>query len=535
MIAGDLLVREAEALIASGQVATALSLIRRRGTITHAAGLSPAARDSVVTALSHAGAVRDAVDVLAAAAAEDQSAVPALAAMIVHHRFWQPALPALAALAERHPDDEPLNGLLVFALIETGAFAAAAAAREAFTARRRARLIAQLPDETPADRALTAWMLLKTGDSVGVRRLIAEHAIPAPAELDLDCDVASGLSSPGEARTPVLAGPRRPLVLAMTVRDEVDILEANLDWHFAHGIDAAIVTDNGSVDGTRALLDRLATRLPLIVIDEPVQDMDQSKWSTRMVWLAREAFDADWVLLGDADEFFHPAGGSFAAAIAAATSGWFSDANVLVLQCHLMLIDADIGVAGTPPFHAAQHCLVNPLPRWDHAYVSAGYNLLSVMTQIQKVWVRAASLPIVLPGNHLAIARTAKLAPAPEIGCLHFSYRDFARWQAKQNRFVDGFARNTAPIDQSSVTYWAQNQSLWADTRGAEAIYRRLQFGTPFHRWLAETGRIIPQSAVSDFIASGVKPAPGPLSAAEIAHCRAVLAGLDQRLPRCLR
>ena len=40
------------------------------------------------------------------------------------------------------------------------------------------------------------------------------------------------------------------LVMTLLVRDEEDILDANLRFHLDRGVDLVLVTDNGSVDGT---------------------------------------------------------------------------------------------------------------------------------------------------------------------------------------------------------------------------------------------------------------------------------------------
>jgi hypothetical protein len=45
------------------------------------------------------------------------------------------------------------------------------------------------------------------------------------------------------------------LVLTLLVRDEEDILEANLEFHFAHGVDFVIVTDHRSSDATPSILE----------------------------------------------------------------------------------------------------------------------------------------------------------------------------------------------------------------------------------------------------------------------------------------
>ena len=47
---------------------------------------------------------------------------------------------------------------------------------------------------------------------------------------------------------------RMTLVTTLVVRDEEDILEANLEYHFAQGVDLAIVTDHGSRDATPEIL-----------------------------------------------------------------------------------------------------------------------------------------------------------------------------------------------------------------------------------------------------------------------------------------
>lgn len=93
------------------------------------------------------------------------------------------------------------------------------------------------------------------------------------------------------------------LVATLLVRDEIDVLAANLEHHFAAGVDAFVVTDNGSVDGTRELLADYADRAPVTVIDEPAHTYRQSEWVTRMARYATEKLSADWLVNLDADEF----------------------------------------------------------------------------------------------------------------------------------------------------------------------------------------------------------------------------------------
>ncbi len=101
------------------------------------------------------------------------------------------------------------------------------------------------------------------------------------------------------------------LAMAMKVRDEADIIELNLRYHAAQGVDEFIVTDNGSTDGTLEILERWRDEGRLRLISEPSADAfrDQGHWwVTRMGRMGAEV-GADWVLHADADEFWWPAGG----------------------------------------------------------------------------------------------------------------------------------------------------------------------------------------------------------------------------------
>ncbi len=94
--------------------------------------------------------------------------------------------------------------------------------------------------------------------------------------------------------------------MTLLVRNEDDILEANLDYHFARGVDFVIATDNSSEDATPDILERYVKRGLVHVIHEPSDDYSQRQWVTRMARMASTDFDADWVINNDADEFWWP-------------------------------------------------------------------------------------------------------------------------------------------------------------------------------------------------------------------------------------
>lgn len=107
------------------------------------------------------------------------------------------------------------------------------------------------------------------------------------------------------------------LVMTLLVRDEADVVDAQIAFHLHAGVDFVVATDNRSEDGTAEILERYRREGHLHLIREPGDDLRQSEWVTRMAQLAATEFAADWVLNTDADEFWWPRGGDFHALFAA--------------------------------------------------------------------------------------------------------------------------------------------------------------------------------------------------------------------------
>jgi Glycosyl transferase family 2 len=99
------------------------------------------------------------------------------------------------------------------------------------------------------------------------------------------------------------------LVETLVVRDEADIVDAQIAYHLNAGVDFVIASDHESRDGTTEILEAYARRGYLRRI--PVSgEVRESEWRTTMARLAATDHGAEWVINTDADEFWMPRDGT---------------------------------------------------------------------------------------------------------------------------------------------------------------------------------------------------------------------------------
>ena len=106
------------------------------------------------------------------------------------------------------------------------------------------------------------------------------------------------------------------IVMTLLVRDEEDILDHNLRYHLAQGVDFFIVMDHMSTDGTPEILDAYQRAGVAEVIPQKHAGYLQGQWVTSMASRAAVHHGADWVINNDADEFWWPLHGDLRSTLA---------------------------------------------------------------------------------------------------------------------------------------------------------------------------------------------------------------------------
>ncbi len=96
----------------------------------------------------------------------------------------------------------------------------------------------------------------------------------------------------------------------MMVRDEDDVIEKNIRFHSAMGVEKFFVVNNASTDDTGDILSELSKVFDITVIYEPDETgYMQKEWMTKLIGYARKN-GCDWIINNDADEFWLPDNGT---------------------------------------------------------------------------------------------------------------------------------------------------------------------------------------------------------------------------------
>lgn len=233
------------------------------------------------------------------------------------------------------------------------------------------------------------------------------------------------------------------LAMALLVRDEADIVAQNIRFHLAQGVDRIIVTDNGSIDGTRDILADFERQDVLKLIDEPGRDYSQWRWMTRMAHIARDDMGADWLLPNDADEFWWNGGKSLKDAITKETEG----SNVSIMKCQRlnMFYGRDCpsntlwnrGIIFRHSSPVPPECLRDFMndPR-NHPHFFS-YRLPG------KVLLRSRGLKTIHQGNHGADYDIDVSQTDTAIRIYHFPVRSLNQFASKSCNGGSAYARNT--------------------------------------------------------------------------------------------
>jgi hypothetical protein len=204
------------------------------------------------------------------------------------------------------------------------------------------------------------------------------------------------------------------LVMTVVARNEADVLDAQLRFHLAAGVDHVFAVDHGSTDGTGEILESFARQGVLELVRED-GDFHQGRWVSEFARRAASELGADWVIHPDADEFWWPRGGDLKDALAAIPDR----IGVVYGYCSTFL-----PAVGEGPFAERMTARLAPAGPLNDPATSFRPWL--------KVAHRARPDVVVALGNHALLAGDLEpLRAWYPIEILHFNVRTFEQFERK--------------------------------------------------------------------------------------------------------
>lgn len=242
------------------------------------------------------------------------------------------------------------------------------------------------------------------------------------------------------------------LAMSILVRDEIDLIRENILFHIAQGIEHFVVTDNGSVDGTREVLEDLSTTCNLHIIDEKKHTIDQDIWVTKMADWLRTNTDCTWVINNDADEFWRAADSSLPNALECELTRTSSN-NIGVLYC-----DRYNYLPSTAAVKNANYRFYDNVYRVVEDKDSgspASVNNVLITRQEHKVITKLDGLRLVTMGNHGA-DHNLESTKSTTIQIAHYPLRSYQQFEKKVNNHGASVSNNTrfGPGINWHLRYW---------------------------------------------------------------------------------
>src|ERR1700694_2187860 len=248
--------------------------------------------------------------------------------------------------------------------------------------------------------------------------------------------------------------PADKIILVASAYDQADILRDHIEWHLHLGVDLVLVQDCGSTDGSQSVLDDLSGDERVRWFTLPERNMEKYASDVVLATMARDRYDAEWIIQCDPDEFLCAEGADLRTTLRDAKK---SDVTVLNVPCFNMT-----GPLPEPGQRAAETLTLRidrPVQETQAERLSGQLPVPYILIRHPpKTIVRAGAFVEYGPGTHDAKSAWGERGELAGLHFQHYPIRGFDKLEKKVRNTAAWLADN--PQLQSSPE-WGWHWRRW--------------------------------------------------------------------------
>lgn len=223
------------------------------------------------------------------------------------------------------------------------------------------------------------------------------------------------------------------LFMTLVVRDEEEIIEKNIRFHKAMGVDGFIVTNHRSKDKTGKILEKLQQEgIVLKILYKDTPNHQHHIWVNEMIKLAKYKYGADWVINADADEFYYSKDLNLKKSIYK-----YSQAGINALWIDsTMVFPSDVEEFWENKYWVTK-CLQDfEIEKFN--ILNEGKNkVFCTKVLCPKIIHSTKGFISATDGNHCVKLKKLKQVPCSEVTLYHYHIRNYKGFEGKVKRWAD--------------------------------------------------------------------------------------------------
>lgn len=280
------------------------------------------------------------------------------------------------------------------------------------------------------------------------------------------------------------------LIMTLMVKDEEEIIEKNIRFHHAMGVDGFIVTSHNSTDNTNPILEKLKKEgLVLEIIKKSTPEYDQKNWVWDMIDIAHKKYHADWIINADADEFYYSKSLNLKKSIHDGSDG---KANVLWVDSLFLYPD------DRDDFLTCPYFITRPFQKFEAENLGIAQNPDYAMfigsQNCTKVIHSAKGNPHPCEGNHICDIKNKVCIQSADINLYHYHVKNYRGYEEKAIRWKVAQSYNKEKKNQH-IKYMIK---LYDEGKLREDYEKK--YGKEMQKFLLENGVVTKDPSVVNFM-----------------------------------